>query len=217
VTGFAGTCTTVSDSSPPHGGRLRCEGAGPCKGACDGTKPDGCTLPDSSKLCAPPSCTSEVATPAAACNGTGACATPETKSCFPYACGDTSCRTLCAAPTDCVRGYDCIAQHCVPLGQTMADVDAALEVSTDDSATMVPVTVDAGVADSSRPSTDAAADAEASPEADIEVAPIEVEQGGCGCGTASGGSVSAWWGLPFLAVIAARARRARRRRSDRLS
>src|SRR6185369_11630296 len=135
----------------------------------------------------------------------------------PFVCGITSCRTLCAAPTDCVRGYDCIAQHCVPLGQTMADVDAALEVSTEDSATMVPVTVDAGVADSSMRSTDAATDAEASPEADIDVAPLADQEGGCGCRTASGRSVSAWWGLPFFAVIAARARRARRRRSDRLS
>ena len=221
VSGSTGTCSTVTDSGPPHGGRFRCDGSGPCKGVCNGSKPDGCTLPDSSVLCAPPSCTSEVATSAAACNGSGACSMPETKSrCSPFVCGVTSCRTLCAAPTDCVRGYDCIAQHCVPLGQTMADVDAALEVSTEDSATMVPVTVDAGVADSSKlvgeadavtrtPKRPGSRHRRASP-AESKTVAVVVGGAAAGFGVCMGLAVPS-------SVMVARARRARRRRSDRLS
>src|SRR4029079_14452386 len=101
-------------------------------GACDGTRSDRCTFPDTSKLCSPPSCTSEVATDPGVCNGMGTCTSPDSKSCFPYVCGITSRRTLCAYDTECVRGYDCIAQHCVPPLQAMPGADAAYEVSTDD-------------------------------------------------------------------------------------
>jgi MYXO-CTERM domain-containing protein len=211
VAGKVGTCTTVSDSGPPHGGRLRCDGAGPCRGSCDGTKPDVCTFPGDSKLCSDPSCTSDVATSAGACDGVGACKKPDTTECFPYVCGVTSCRTLCAEPTDCVRGYDCIGQHCVPLGGMMT-MDAALEASFDDAKTEASEPVDAGTpdADASMTTVDAGHDAEAGVgEAAVDVAPQEAEQGGCGCRVASSTQrhIGGWAALFVAAAFAARRRK----------
>jgi MYXO-CTERM domain-containing protein len=208
VMGKVGTCTVVSDG-PPHGGRLRCEGADACRGTCDGTSPTSCTLPAEGKLCSDPSCTDGIATLAAGCDGKGACKLADKKECMPFACGVTACRTACAnAHDDCAKGFDCIAGVC-----TMPSTDAG--VATDDAAAAT--SPDASVV---APMPDGAAGGspmDASVGAPVVDAgaesgtpsPSASDQGGCGCHVP--GSPAGHAGAPaFVVALALFARRRRR-------
>jgi hypothetical protein len=206
VQGSMGTCTGVK--GVPHGGRFRCEGAGACQGECDGVVPGSCILPAEGKLCGSPSCADGVATLAASCDGKGACMLADKKECMPYACGATSCRTLCASThDDCAKGFECIAGVCTPPSE---DAGAA----TDDAAApdaSAPADGPSGVTSADSSVTQVGADGGTG--GDMMVAPNSTDQGSCGCrapGRRAG--VSAAWILVGVAALL-RTRRTRVRRS----
>jgi len=115
VLGSVGTCTAVSGQS--HGARPACDdGSGnPCRATtCDGTLRTACKLPASGAVaCGAASCMSGVETHASTCDGTGKCKDVPT-SCGLYTCGASTCKTTCATSADCVAGYWCKANACVP-------------------------------------------------------------------------------------------------------
>ena len=71
VSGSEGTCRAVA--TPSH--RAACAGTGKCVGVCDGQHGD-CQYPGASTSCTTASCTLGVTTPAASCDGNGACGAP---------------------------------------------------------------------------------------------------------------------------------------------
>lgn len=110
--GNPGACVPVTGE--PRGSRAKCAGAAgePCQGQCDGGDTTACAYPGSAKACGPAaSCEGDVAQPRGACDGTGSCATPGTKSCVPYGCEPATgaCRTSCTSDGDCAQGSSCDA------------------------------------------------------------------------------------------------------------
>ncbi len=82
ATGSAGTCTGVTGA--PVGGRTACTGAGTtCGGTCNPALRTACTYPGTGTTCGAASCANGTATPAATCNGLGACGTATPTPCAP--------------------------------------------------------------------------------------------------------------------------------------
>jgi LmbE family N-acetylglucosaminyl deacetylase len=114
VAGHLGTCTTLA-SGQPHGARQACAGSGSiCGGTCDGSSATECHYPDTS--CRDASCSGEVATAAANCDGAGHCPAMVSVTCTPYACGLATCQTGCTGNESCSAGHYCDAGNCLPLG-----------------------------------------------------------------------------------------------------
>ncbi len=110
VCNTTGTCVNNS-SGAPVGGRGACTGAGTaCGGTCDGTT-DGCVYPGVSKSCGTATCSSDLTMfNWTACNGLGACSSPQTTSCgtADY-CSGGACTTkltsgACQSNTQCQSG-----------------------------------------------------------------------------------------------------------------
>ncbi|HVZ71980.1 MAG TPA: hypothetical protein VHJ20_06355 [Polyangia bacterium] len=105
VPGFAGSCTNLASgapalhaqcaANPPCGNTGNCNGAGACEQAGAGV------------ACGAAGCAGSTFTPVSHCTGTGACATPTTSSCSPYACGATTCLATCTGDGDCVAPFTC--------------------------------------------------------------------------------------------------------------
>ncbi|MGE3669079.1 MAG: DNRLRE domain-containing protein [Polyangiaceae bacterium] len=111
--GFVGTCSPVTGT--PRNGRASCGGTGVCAGACDGTS-GACSYPGGSTVCGVGSCSSGIATPAAACNGNGSCLNGLQTSCAPYLCSGTTCASTCTDPSECTTGFDCVNGSCESIG-----------------------------------------------------------------------------------------------------
>jgi hypothetical protein len=112
VAGLAGTCHPVpADEMEPHGG---CAPNPPCgfTGTCDGN--GACKDAPATTSCGAPMCSGSTFMPAGNCNGTGNCVQPSI-SCGAYACGATTCRTMCSGDGDCASGYTCMSSVCTNL------------------------------------------------------------------------------------------------------
>jgi len=112
VTGLAGMCNPVmADEMEPHGG---CVPSPPCgfTGQCDGN--GACRNAPATTSCGTASCSGSTFTPVGTCSGSGACVQPPT-GCAPYACGASSCRTMCGGDGDCASGFTCMASVCTNL------------------------------------------------------------------------------------------------------
>jgi len=103
-----GTCTPVLGKAR-HGACPAPAGGSACAATlCDGLVGASCAgFVGVDVACRPRSCADGVETLPASCAGTGSCPTLETKTCAPFRCGDTACKTKCAADTDCVEGFKC--------------------------------------------------------------------------------------------------------------
>ncbi len=103
-----GTCVAVVGPAK-HGMCAAATGGDACSAtACDGTARDKCAgRPGAETGCRPASCSDGVQTLPTLCDGTGACPSPQTKKCEPFACGDKACKETCATTTDCADGYAC--------------------------------------------------------------------------------------------------------------
>ena len=113
--GRLGQCSAVTGL--PRGGRAACASDGSaCGGQCDGAGRTTCAFPGSTTTCRPGSCTGGAATPAASCDGGGACVDPASTSCGAYACSGAACATSCSGASDCASGLDCVSGSCVPAG-----------------------------------------------------------------------------------------------------
>ncbi len=131
VGGNVGTCTAVVGA--PHGSRDACSGAGVCTGKCDGSDRTACkAFPGAEQVCLAASCTGDVSTSDARCNGAGGCGTPTPTSCAPYTCGATDCKKLCTSPADCTTGYTCKSGVCKTTGElgTICDLDTDCAAGT---------------------------------------------------------------------------------------
>src|SRR5262249_20017958 len=105
-----GACVPVTGI--PHGSRVSCAAAtpdNPCaEASCDGTVRELCAAyVGPSVLCRPQSCKNGLETLAAGCDGHGQCPDAETKTCEPFVCGASACKTSCAADADCRPGSRC--------------------------------------------------------------------------------------------------------------
>ena len=88
LVGKVGVCSAVS-AAPPHGTRT------PCK---------------------PATCSGSSFSRAAVCNGLGACSSPISASCVPFACNDAGCLSACTTDAECADNFICRANLCVAKG-----------------------------------------------------------------------------------------------------
>jgi len=111
IAGSEGTCKNVPDGQDPQG-QCNDAGAATCglDGQCDGA--GACRKYASGTVCGMDSCTAGAQTVAGRCDTSGTCAAGMLKSCSPYVCGTTTCKTSCASNADCVTGYSCIGSVC---------------------------------------------------------------------------------------------------------
>jgi hypothetical protein len=107
VSGKEGTCSPVPDGQgdPKQRCQMSPAWAGDCSnfGTCNG---EGACAPWASWWgCRQATCTGDVFTPAANCDGAGHCPTPPSAKCDPYQCSSTSpsCLTTCTSDNDCVK------------------------------------------------------------------------------------------------------------------
>lgn len=114
VSGSVGVCKAVSGA--PVLPRAKCTtDATVCGGTCNGTVTATCTYPGTATRCRAPSCTANVGTLAATCNGTGKCPAVQTQPCAPFVCGPTQCVGTCTTNAECQAGRYCAAGMCIPL------------------------------------------------------------------------------------------------------
>ncbi len=111
LAGSLGVCSPVTGA--PVNGRAPCLSDGSvCGGACDGTKRNSCTYAGQGVECRAASCSNDVATAQAFCNGAGLCPAEQQQmcsgTCVGNACGD------CSVDGDCSFGEFCLAGSCVP-------------------------------------------------------------------------------------------------------
>jgi hypothetical protein len=101
-----GTCSNVgSGAAEPH---ARCAPTTTCgnTGTCNGA--GACTQAGTTVQCGSALCNGTAFTPAAFCNGSGACGMPATVACTPFVCGGSNaCLTSCSGDGDCASGYYC--------------------------------------------------------------------------------------------------------------
>jgi hypothetical protein len=120
------SCSGVCETCNERGSEGRCvpvrgipdAGHGSCPAApegfacqapvCDGIVHSRCVgYPGAETACGPPSCAGEEETPAARCDGRGACVASTARTCAPFACGAERCNASCARDEDCARGFRC--------------------------------------------------------------------------------------------------------------
>jgi len=125
VAGQLGRCVAVSGA--PHGARTGCKATSedPCtEGRCDGVEATKCVAFVGSEVsCRKRSCVDGTVEAAASCNGSGACPAAVRSSCEGFACDEAgpSCKSSCAADTDCRAGYACADGKCAPGGARCSD------------------------------------------------------------------------------------------------
>lgn len=112
-----GKCSPVVGA--PHGDRPACAAGSGDSGdalcetrSCDGSKSTAsCVGYVGAEIgCRDRSCEAGEETFSATCNGQGQCGpsgATKTRSCEPYACGESSCRASCEGEDDCAAGYTC--------------------------------------------------------------------------------------------------------------
>lgn len=228
-TGNLGKCVTVSGA--PRPGRAQCNGSGNCQGKCDGTDKNTCTYPGTATACgALASCTGDVSAPQGACDGTGACATPATKSCLPYGCdaSNGACKSACASDADCAQGAKCDTNtgKCAITSATCKD-SSTVQMPNGQTTDCSPYKCSAGACETKCASKNDCADGfdcEASScvkasgtggsgTGGSQGGGETSDDGGCGCRVPAGGSGSTGpWLAAFLAAAAALRRRVTPRR-----
>ena len=112
LAGTAGVCSNVpagqdplnqctDQGAPSCGNDGACNGAGACRNYASGTS------------CAAGSCTGSTLTLASLCDGAGKCVAGTTQMCDPFLCGTGgTCKSTCAANTDCTTGNLCLMTSC---------------------------------------------------------------------------------------------------------
>jgi hypothetical protein len=108
-----GVCAPVAAGRDPHSD---CPGqaAATCgnAGACDGA--GACRRHPGGTSCAPATCAASRYTPAASCNGEGACVPPSPIECSPYRCSSSGCLIACAGHDGCSDDAYCEGGRCLP-------------------------------------------------------------------------------------------------------
>lgn len=120
-----GTCVRNS-SGTPSGGRTACTGAGAtCGGTCNGTS-DSCVYPGANQSCGTATCSSDLSTVnAMACNGQGACSSPQSNLCSgaTYCSGGACTGKLTAGA--CQSSIQCQSGNCTTYSVTGTSICCA--------------------------------------------------------------------------------------------
>jgi len=108
--GTEGTCTAVT--GVPREGHGTCPSASTddacTAAACDGSDREACkAFAGPEVTCRAASCTQALETLTTKCDGSGKCPASPTRSCVPFACGGTRCKSTCATNDDCALGNRC--------------------------------------------------------------------------------------------------------------
>ena len=120
LTTATGTCSPVLGA--PHGDRPGCSGAtgaDPCNASsCDGNV-DRTSCAGKAGVdvaCRAASCSEDIETLAATCDGSGACPATVTRSCKPFGCASNRCADTCMSDADCAVGNRCdvASGSCLP-------------------------------------------------------------------------------------------------------
>lgn len=111
-TGIAtpGTCAFVSGA--PRSGHPGCTGSDACASSCKGHSAS-CVFPGTEAQCRNATCSGGTATSSAVCDGAGNCPTSSTRTCDPFICGPTACKTACAGSSDCTGTNYCDSSTCI--------------------------------------------------------------------------------------------------------
>jgi len=109
-----GMCRNVPDGQDLHGDCAD-EGMATCglDGQCNGM--GACRKYAVATVCGMDSCSAGAERVAGRCDAAGTCAAGMLRSCSPYVCGTTNCKTSCATAADCVSGFSCIGNVCTQL------------------------------------------------------------------------------------------------------
>jgi hypothetical protein len=123
--GSPGQCTNLpSGASDP---RETCSdhGSDTCgeDGFCDGN--GGCRVYQLGTKCGTASCDQGSFTDAPACNQTGQCVAPPSRSCSPYVCNGNVCFSSCSRDSDCVPPNTCVNHSC---GKKQLGADCSSEI-----------------------------------------------------------------------------------------
>jgi hypothetical protein len=108
LTGKAdGTCAPALAGEDPRDDCDDATGSDPCgnDGACNGE--GECRNVGSGQVCGEASCSGRTFTPAATCDGAGACGTPTAEDCGQYPCAATGCLKSCTQQSDCSETSYC--------------------------------------------------------------------------------------------------------------
>jgi len=107
LAGSVGKCTLVSAGNADPRATCKDTGAAGCltNGKCDGA--GACQLYAKNTTCTAESCTANVYTPTATCDGAGHCVTPAAIPCSPYTCNGTKCFSACTADNQCLPPNVC--------------------------------------------------------------------------------------------------------------
>lgn len=126
--GKIGTCSVVAGLPHVDPRRKPCGKDRDCANRCDGRIPWQCDVPApmSGVACGKDTCIDGLETHAGTCDGVETCIGAK-KTCSPYVCDLTTCKTKCAANTDCAAGFVCGGTTCVA-----APMDAGVDVSMPD-------------------------------------------------------------------------------------
>lgn len=119
LTGNVGHCATVPSGQPVTNAgttRAACSGSGACQGTCDGSSATACAFPGAATTCGTASCANASLTPAPTCNGAGSCVNGTAAPCAGgFICANaTSCKSSCAADTDCISMRYCASNSTCP-------------------------------------------------------------------------------------------------------
>ncbi len=110
-----GTCRPVLGA--PIGARGACTGAGvgtACAPTCNGVDATKCNYATAGTVaCGTDSCSGGIEIKAGTCDGAGSCTTAA-GTCDPYVCGALACKKSCATESDCLPGYYCGGDKCLP-------------------------------------------------------------------------------------------------------
>ena len=115
--GSVGTCTPTSGA--PHNAAKRGTCAtgsdASCNAVCNGADILTCHFPGAAKTCGTASCNAStgIETHVSYCDGGGNCS-DVSKSCSPFVCSGTTCKSTCSADGDCATGYFCQGGACAP-------------------------------------------------------------------------------------------------------
>ena len=223
---IAGSCGIPCSSSLPCSSGNYCDGT-----RCQPQKANGqsCTDPAQcvSGYCPAGTCTDR-ATNGTACKADGDCQSGhcidhfccgDSRSCSPYICGATACKTACASDNDCVAGFSCQGAACAPKSAKCSDDRSASIDSSGVSHTCNPVLCDrgSGICGSvCRVDVDCVAGLTCNPAGQCVAAAGGSKSGGCSVGSMAS-APSGMAAAPLLGMAAWLLRARRRSRSGWLA
>jgi hypothetical protein len=112
VAGREGSCSPAT--GVPEGSRAECASDATVCGTafCDGVQRTACVFPGNNLECTPRTCTDDVVSYAAFCDGAGQCAPPRARPCAPFKCAGDICENDCGSDSDCADGNTCFEALC---------------------------------------------------------------------------------------------------------